>query len=115
MKLAALILALALSACVQTDPETEGGIIETTDEMSVADTGFPNAAVIMTRSASQDDGTTLRAVQYDTALATPAMIGAAPSALCAAFDLTLVSSRSFAPNADYLEIADTMVIESICT
>lgn len=114
MRHRALVFTLALSACVQRDPETEGGIIETTDEMSIAQTGFPDAAVTMTRSANLDDGTTLRAVQYDTARATQAMIDAAPAALCAAFDLTLVSSRTIAPTSDYVEVPGDLVIEAIC-
>jgi hypothetical protein len=116
--LATLGLCAALSGCVTTPvqqpTETDGGIIETTNEMSIAETGFPLAAVIMTRSVKLDDGLTMRAVQYDSALATQAMINAAPAALCAAFDLTLVSSKSFAPTPDYLEMPDTAVTEAIC-
>lgn len=114
MRHAGLLALVALSACVPSNPETTGGIIEMTDEMSIADIGFPVAAVISQRLASQDDGTTLSAVQYDTALATPEMIAAAPAALCAGVELSLVSSRQFAPTSDYLDITGSMVIEAIC-
>ncbi len=114
MKQAVVLVALALSACTPPTYETEGGIIETTDEMSVAQTGFPNAAIVMTRSAQLPDGTTLRAVQYDAALATQEMIDASPSALCAAWDLALISSRHIPPTSDYEDIANSMVIEAIC-
>lgn len=116
MRRGLVISLLALSACVA-DPapmETEGGIIETTDEMSIADTGFPNDAILMTRSKTLEDGTTLRAVQYYDAAATPKMISAAPAALCASQVLTLVSSRSFPANADYIDTPDTSVTEAIC-
>ncbi len=103
-----------LSACVQTDPESMGGIIETTDDMSIADTGFPFTAVMSHRLATQADGTTLSAVQFDAALATPDMIAAAPAALCAGVELSLVSSREVAPTLDDLDIAGSRVIEAIC-
>jgi hypothetical protein len=115
MTRAPLLLAiLCLTACVGANPETEGGIIETTDEMSLASTGFPVAAVASERLAQQDDGSTLSAVQYDTALATPAMIAAAPAALCAGVGLGLVSSRNIAPPPDYIDSPGSMVIEATC-
>ena len=116
MRRVLVISLLALSACVDTPApmETVGGIIETTDEMSIADTGFPNDAILMTRSSTLDDGTTLRAVQNYNASATPQMVSAAPAALCASFDLTLVSSRSFAATSDYIDTPDTSVTEAIC-
>ena len=116
VKRASLLLGtLCLAACVGgANQETEGGIIETTDEMSIANTGFPLTAVASQRLADLGDGTTLSAVQYDTALATPAMIAAAPAALCEGIDLGLVSSRNIIPTPDYFALPGFMVIEAIC-
>ncbi len=115
-----LLTLLLLAGCVTTAPVQQPTFCDcapvTTDEMSIAATGFPNAAIISQDgySAPEADGTTHKFVQFDTTLATPAQIAAAPAALCASQELTLVSSQIVAPGPDDFQAEDSMFVRAIC-
>jgi hypothetical protein len=114
--LAPLILIAACEAAPEQQPEFCDCAPATTDEMSVEQTGFPNALIYAQDgySAPKPDGTTDLYVQFDADKATPAQIAASPGALCRAADLTLVSSRVVPPGPDDMDIEGSMIVRAIC-
>ena len=84
--------------------------------MSIADTGFPNAAIFAQDgySAPEADGTVHKFVEFDPTIATAAQIKASPAALCASQELQLVSSQVVPAGPDDQSAPGSMIVKAIC-
>ncbi len=114
----ALILALLYSACVPSGasaPEDCSCLVEMTNEDYLAAYGMPQAAVVMTSSKKNDDGTYTEAVQFTVGAVSAAQLAAAPTILCASDDAAVVSSRITDPPSDFIEDPSSKVLITECS
>ncbi len=90
----AFLLPLALAACAAPQDDYPCDCVEVpTDESSIAMTGFPLNVILSEGGERVDDRTDVEWIQYDTALATPEMLAAAPGNTCGYWGKTVVSTR----------------------
>jgi hypothetical protein len=108
---------LLLSACAEPAQDVYNCdcVLIPTEEETIARTGFPSALIYMEGGDFiEADKTHMSEVQFDATKATPAMIAAAPAALCAAEQRSLVSSTVVPPDPDDMDIEGSMIVRAIC-